>query len=248
MGLQASSAPPCSREVPELFSLHPAFVQPWLSQCRALLCSECNSSRVLGSGQDSPGGKQGVPLCTHTCPSSPDGHWTQWGCGCEAVLVLWPHPNPACPTSLQKAAGCTHPVDGPNWAAAARAGEFCSGAGGCPQGWLQGAWGCTWESQRGVLGQPAPVCPAQPFPVSEQTRVEHTQGKCPTLQQHHVQRGRGRGQQQADGGRLRTLLHFGYKCQGVKFAMPAPPSAGDFFSSPMLCCFSESGNASVLFT
>lgn len=61
-------------------------------------------------------------------------------------------------------------------------------------------------------------------------------------------RGAGAGDSSRQMGGLRTLLHFGYKCQGVKFAMPAPPSAGDFFFSPMLCCFSESGNASVLFT
>lgn len=97
-------------------------------------------------------------------------------------------------------------------------------------------------------GQPAPACPAQPFPVAVQTALEHSQGSAPSLQQHPVPpgaQGQGKGQQQEG---LNTLLHFGYKSQGVKFSMPAPPSAGDFFFPLMPSCFSESGNVSVLFT
>lgn len=118
-------------------------------------------------------------------------------------------------------------------AAAARAGGCCQELGdSCRNG-----WGCTGETPGAVLGAASPSLPRSPCICADTPGT--LPGKwpllMPPLQQHCIP---PVGHRDRQLGGLLTLLHFGYRSQGVKFAMPAPPAAGDFFSSPTLSCFS----------
>lgn len=183
-----------------------------------------------------------MSLVTQTGHSSPDGHWTQQGCECESVLVLQPHPKPACASSLQEAVGCSPPQMGCT-GCSSQSWWMLSGAGGFLQEWVGVHWGEPWGQS---WGQPAPACPVPPCVCADTPGT--LPGKwpllVPPLQQHCIP---PVGHRDRQLGGLFTLLHFGYRSQGVKFAMPAPPSAGDFFS-PRHFPASQSGSASVLFT
>lgn len=219
MGLHSSSAPLM------LFS-----VQPALLQLMALLCSKCSSSRVQGRGAGCPLSlRLGIPALMATGPSRDVGVSV---CLCCSLTQ-----------SLPVAAACRRqwdaaPSDGLHWLQQPELVDAVR-RWGIPAGMAGGAFGRALGQS---WGQPAPACPVHP--VSVQTPW-NTPGKWPLLVPQpaaalHPSCGTGTG---SWGHSLPCC-----RSQGVKFAMPAPPSAGDDFSSPMLSCFSESASAFVLFT